>query len=135
MLFRSTDYYREKYDKYIGIPLKIHNETTDVYKEWSNIWGKNEDINSIMLYFNGIIKVYRKNTYPTYTHDTRKGHWLTEISPNDLFDTFEKYIGSTNEVNDYRYSYVHPVVKEQIYDTYIKENIRFFKLLKILEDE
>ena len=125
----STDYYREKYDKYIGMSLKKHTETCDKYEEWSDIWGKNEDIKTIFLFFDEIIK-YGRIRYAKSGRD----HWLTHISPDELLDACNKYLGDPEDINTQRYSFVHPIVKQKIYDVWINKNKRLFKLLRIVEE-
>ena len=128
----STDYYREKYDKYIGVTIKKSNKKSDIYTKWSKIWGENEDVNSMMNYFIGVAD--KSKVLPKKPVGKDK-HWLVSIPPLDLFDTFREHIGDPNEINDKRYSYVHPIVKNKIYNEYIKENIRYFKFLRILKEE
>ena len=132
----STDYYREKYDKYIGMPIKKHTETCDKYEEWSDIWGKSDDVNTIFLYLNEIINcgVKRKNNFNTDNQTPKPDHWLTYITPDELLYACDKYFGDPEEINKRRYNFVHPIVKEKIYDVWIKKNKRLFKLLRIVEE-
>lgn len=123
LTMQSTDYYKEKYNKYIGSPMRHHKETTNTYVEWSKIWGEDDDINSMFLYFLNLVK---------YHKETRK-HWLVNINPSELFNTFEKYLCDIDNVNEERYSHVHHVVKSKIYEKWIKENVRYFKFLRILK--
>jgi hypothetical protein len=127
----SPDYFREKYDKYIGILPFKHHEATPTYKEWTKIWGEYDEINTILIYFMGVVKCFREKHKDDWTGGK---HWLTQITPSDLIDTFEKYIGKVDEINTKRYTNVHPLIKQKIYDVYIKENKRFFKFLRILNE-
>lgn len=128
---QSTEYYIEKYYKYIGIPLKITEKKTETYLEWSKIWGEDEQVNSIMNYLLGVTT----KLLPTSLMKrlSRKRHWLVSVPPSDLLDTFREFVGDPNKINDKRYSYVHPIVKKEIYEEYIKEHIRYFKLIRILK--
>lgn len=126
LTMQSTDYYKEKYNKYIGSPMKHHKETTNTYVEWSKIWGEDDDINSMFLYFLSLVKCHQDKEI------TRK-HWLVNINPSEIFDNFEKYLCEIDEINDERYRFVHPLVKTKIYDEWIEKNKRFFKFLQILK--
>ena len=129
----SPDYYIEKYDKYIGMSLKKHTETCDKYEKWSKIWGKSEDVKTIFLFFDELIK-YGRIRYQKLDKSTKNDHWVTYISPDELLDACNKYFGDPEELNSKRYSFVHPLVKQNIYDVWIKKNKRLFKLLRIVEE-
>jgi len=129
----STDYYREKYDKYIGISMKKHTETCDKYEDWSELWGKNEDVKTIILFLVEIMK-YGRIKYEKLDKNEQRDFWMTYISPDELLDTCNKYFGDPENINKERYNFVHPLVKEQIYDVWIKKNKRLFKLLRIVEE-
>jgi hypothetical protein len=124
----SEDYYKEKFDKYIGTPIKFSDKKSEIYIEWSKIWGKNENINSMMNYFISIIKIYKNKNY-LFSNN----HWLTSISPDELLNMFIKYIGDSTKINNQRYENIHPCVKKNIYDVYINEYLRYFKFLRILK--
>lgn len=125
---QSTDYYREKYDKYIGIPLKYHNKQTDTYKEWSKIWGEHEDINSIMLYLISLTRISIHNV-----NENESKHWLVSTPISDIINTFNTYIGDINQINDKIYSNVHPIIRKEIISEILNANIRYFKLYRILK--
>jgi len=126
----SGDYIKEKYDKYIGFPIKTNAETTNLYTEWRKIWGDSDDINSIFLYLITLYTIYRNKNK---LKDSNK-HWLTYITADELLDTFIKYIGETDNIKKTRYSHIHPLIQKNIIDDYVSKNERLFKLLRILND-
>jgi len=127
--YQSTDYIKEKYDKYIGFPIKHNGDTTNLYLEWTKIWGENKDINSIFLYLVNLSKIYRDKKIQKV-----ENHWLLDVTADELLDTFEKYIGSTDNMNLKRYKHIHPLVQEVIIIEYVKKYDRLFKLLRILKE-
>lgn len=138
---QSTDYYREKYDKYIGFPIKHHAETTNNYLEWSKIWGEDKDINTLFLYFKDIFELFKQKERNGLLIDykeefwTDEVHWMLNIAPDELMSIFKKRIGDPDQIKSTRRSWVHPIVKQKILDRYIEINSRYFKFLRILNDE
>lgn len=120
----SSDYYMEKYNKYIGIPLEKSDITTNTYKEWEKIWGENDNVNNIINYFLSIIKKSKNSN--------NNKHFLINLTISDLLESFREFIGDPNNINLNRYSYIHPVVKN-IFVDFIRKNSRYIKFLNILD--
>jgi len=127
----SPDYFREKYDMYIGFQMMHSKKQTDTYKEWTKIWGKSEDINSIINYLVGVIDIYKED-YRGNDIEYNK-HWLIELHPGELVKSFEEHIGNINKINEGRRTFMHPNLKSNIYDKWIERNLRYFKLLRVLK--
>jgi len=136
----SPDYIMEKFHKYIyftGEPIfkdinvneiKKHDIRSHYYsteyngqEAWSKVWCENENINSIFLYLENIL------------YFTPGLNNILNITTQQLIDSFTKYIGDIENINKHRYNFVHPLIKQKIYDTWIKKHERELKLIRILE--
>lgn len=125
---QSPDYIMEKYE-YVGVVIKVNIEKSELYKEWVKIWGENENINSIFLYFDGIIK-FGHNL--KYDDNLIFEHWLSYITINDIYKYFDKYIGNINNISDVKCKGTHFMIQKNIVEIFINRNQRYFKLLNIL---
>lgn len=116
----SPDYIMEKFHKYIyftGEPIfrdvnrfkiKKHDIHSKYYstkyngqEAWSKVWGENENINSIFLYLENIFNI---------------ADHLTNVTTQQLIDSFNKYIGGVENINKHKYNFVHPLIKLKIYE-------------------
>jgi len=124
----SQDYIYEKYNKYIGAPIKKHGRSTEIgiktsniYNEWSKNWNiKDEDIETIFLFLRELNKAQKIGSF--------------DILPDELITIFEKYIGEPEKINEERYSNIHTILKDKLYLPYVEKHKRYFKLVKILEN-
>ena len=128
----SPDYYREKYDMYIGFQMKHSNKKSDTYKEWSKIWGEDEDVNSIINYFVEIMEIYSEE-YRGTDHEYDKA-WIIKIHPEEILKSFAKHIGDIEKINSERRTFMHPNLTTNLYDKWIEKNLRYFKFLRILKN-
>ena len=134
-LNQSSDYYIEKLSKYIGPSIKINQIRSKRYEDWSRIWGDSDEINSIFLYFEEIIRIYddyvkeSNGLEPCYN---LQDFIINKLPPEQLISICEKYLCDFEKVNSVRYSYIHPLVKINMFDKYINKNIRYFKLCRVL---
>jgi len=118
----SPDYFEEKYKKYIGIyPVKEFPKS-EYTLEYEKTWGIcSQEVNNI-FYF--IDKITENITY---------NKWL--MKPGDLLKCVDEFFGDSKKINNERYNHIHPVLHKNIIEPYIKENLRYFKLLNILKYE
>jgi len=124
---QSPDYYLEKYERYINIPIKQNSKSSLTYSKWHYIWGENEDIKTIFSFFEELIGLRNPKS---------KEHWLVDITPAEMMNTFEKHIGNIEDINDIRLNGgMHFILKRDIYEKWVKRNIRHFKFLRILKED
>jgi hypothetical protein len=129
ILKQSPDYILEKYDKIIGVDIKINEDISIQYIAWKNTWGENKKVNSIFLFFEHIIMC-------DGWIDNKYDHWLTYITIEQFKSGFKKYIGYINNINDHEHMYncLHFILKDNLTNVFIKRNQRYFKLLRVLSE-
>ena len=132
---QSTDYFREKYDKYIGLPINHNGKTTITYKKWSKTWGENEDVKSMMNYFISLVEIRKNHKGGKKWEDghSEEAHWLSGISASELLSSFRENIGDPDKIKDERYSFMHAIIARDVYKKWVENNERYLKLLRITE--